>query len=134
MHGVVLVVADAKRFLSGEETALVHWLIGGDAKPTFVPPRPFECGVGGRPTLVQNVEALAGLALLCRYGAVWFREVGTAAEAGSVLATVSGAVVRPGVLEVELGAPLGELLERSGGLVRPAQAILVGGYLSLIHI
>jgi len=128
MHGVVLVVADAKRFLSGEETALVHWLIGGDAKPTFVPPRPFERGVGGRPTLVQNVETLAGLALVCRYGAVWFREVGTAAEAGSVLATVSGAVVRPGVLEVELGAPLGELLERSGGLVRPAQAILVGGY------
>ena len=117
-----------EHFVAGEETALVHWLNGGDAKPTFVPPRPFEHGVRGRPTLVQNVETLANLALICRYGADWFRRLGTAAEPGSALATVSGAVARPGVLEVELGTPLRELVERAGGLVGPAQAILVGGF------
>jgi NADH:ubiquinone oxidoreductase subunit F (NADH-binding) len=116
------------RFVAGEETALVHWLNGGDAKPTTTPPRPFERGVGGRPTLVQNVETLADVALLCRYGPDWFREAGTAAEPGSALATVAGAVARPGVLEVELGSPLHALVERCGGLTAPAQAVLVGGY------
>jgi NADH:ubiquinone oxidoreductase subunit F (NADH-binding) len=48
-------------YVAGEESALVHWVNGGDAKPTFVPPRPFERGVRGRPTLVSNVETLANL-------------------------------------------------------------------------
>jgi NADH:ubiquinone oxidoreductase subunit F (NADH-binding) len=125
--GVRLVLAP-DRFVAGEETALVRWLNGGEAKPTYVPPRPFERGVRGRPTLVQNVETLAGLALVGRYGAEWFRELGTPIEPGSVLATVSGAVVRPGVLELELGSPVGEAVERCGGLAAPAQALLVGGY------
>ena len=50
------------RYVAGEETALVHWLNGGEAKPTFVPPRPFERGVRGRPTLISNVETYAHIA------------------------------------------------------------------------
>jgi len=116
------------RFVAGEETALVNWLNGGPAKPTFTPPRPFERGIAGRPTLVQNVETLAQLALIARYGADWFRALGTAAEPGSVLVTLGGAVCRPGVYEIPLGLPLPELLAWAGGPAEPLQAFLVGGY------
>jgi len=117
-----------ERFIAGEESALVHFLNGGEAKPTATPPRAFERGVGGRPTLVQNVETLATLALIARYGEEWFRASGTAAEPGNVLATVSGAVRMPGVLEVPIGILLSDLFARCGGLTEPASAYLVGGY------
>jgi NADH:ubiquinone oxidoreductase subunit F (NADH-binding) len=124
----VRLAAVPDRFVAGEETALVHWLNGGDARPTSTPPRPFERGVGGRPTLVQNVETLANLALIARRGPDWFRSAGTAAEPGTVLATVGGIVERPGVVETPLGVPVTELLARCGGTREPVQAYLVGGY------
>ena len=65
-----------ERYVSSEASALVSYLNGGPALPTFTPPRPFERGVRGRPTLVSNVETLANLALISRYGADWFRSVG----------------------------------------------------------
>jgi NADH:ubiquinone oxidoreductase subunit F (NADH-binding) len=115
-------------FVAGEETAVVRYLNGGPALPTFVPPRPFERGVGGAPTLVQNVETLAHLALVARFGPQWFRAVGPPAEPGSVLVTLSGAVRHPGVQEVPLGMPLGELLAQAGGATSELRALLVGGY------
>jgi len=124
----VRVAAPPERFVTGEETALVSWLNGRDAKPAFTPPRPFESGVRGRPTLVQNVETLANLALVVRNGPAWFREAGTQAEPGTALVTVSGAVREPGVVEIALGTTLGDALELCGGLAAPPQAILVGGY------
>jgi len=124
----IRLVSVPDRFVAGEETALVHFLNGGEAKPTFTPPRPFERGVGGRPTLVQNVETLANLALIARHGADWFRQAGTGGEPGTALVTVLGAVRRAGVVEVELGTPLGHIVERCGGLAAPARALLVGGY------
>ena len=82
-------------FVRGQEAAVVQYLNGGPALPTVMPPRPFEVGVDGRPTLVQNAETAAHIALIGRYGAGWFRELGTPAEPGSALFTVSGAIGRP---------------------------------------
>jgi NADH:ubiquinone oxidoreductase subunit F (NADH-binding) len=115
-------------FVTGEETALVNWLGGGAARPTFTPPQPFERGLRGAPTLVQNVETLAQLALVVRFGPDWFRAVGTRAEPGSALVTLGGAVRRPGVYEIPLGLPLPALLARAGGTTEPIAAVLVGGY------
>ena len=124
----IRVAAVPERFVAGEESALVHWLNGGDAKPTLTPPRPFERGVRGRPTLVQNVETLANIGLITRYGSDWFNDAGTDEEPGTVLVTIGGAVHRPGVIEVELGTPLRRLIELAGGLTAQPQALLVGGY------
>ena len=114
------------RFVAGEERALVGWLNGREAKPTM--DRPFERGFGGRPTLVQNVETLANLGLVARYGAAWYRRRGTKDEPGTVLVTVHGAVKQPGVVEVELGTPIRDVLQRFGGLTALPHALLVGGY------
>ncbi|MGZ4412773.1 MAG: NADH-ubiquinone oxidoreductase-F iron-sulfur binding region domain-containing protein [Gaiellaceae bacterium] len=122
------VVAVPDRFVAGEETALIKVVSGGQALPTATPPRPFERGIAGRPTLVQNVETFAQLALIARRGAAWFREVGTRDEPGSALVTLSGAVRAPGVYEVPLGTPLRDVVAEAGGPTQPPRGVLVGGY------
>ena len=115
-------------YVSGEESAVIHYLNGGDPLPTFVPPRPFERGYRGRPTLVQNPETLAQIALVARYGHRWYRELGTDTDPGSALVTISGAVAEPGVYELAFGTPMADLLAAAGGATEPLQALLVGGY------
>ena len=122
------VVAVSDGFVAGEETALVDRLNGGPGKPTFTPPKPYESGVDGEPTLVQNVETLAHLALVARRGAQWFRAVGTHDAPGSTLVTLGGAVERPGVYEIATGTRIGELVQQAGGPSEPLSAVLVGGY------
>jgi NADH:ubiquinone oxidoreductase subunit F (NADH-binding) len=115
-------------YLSGQESALVSYLNDGRLLPTFTPPLPFERGVRRRPTLVSNAETLAHLALIARHGAEWFRELGTPAQPGSALLTLSGPVARPGVYEIEYGSSLSSLIDAAGGLTGAVRAALVGGY------
>lgn len=122
------VLAAPEGYVAGEESAVMQYLNGGPELPTFVPPRPFERGYRNRPTLVQNAETVANIALIARFGDRWYRELGTNADPGSTLVTISGAVASPGVYEVAFGTPLGDLLEAAGGVTEPLQALLVGGY------
>jgi NADH:ubiquinone oxidoreductase subunit F (NADH-binding) len=115
-------------YVAGQESALVNHLNGGAAIPTYTPPMPFEQGVRRRPTLVNNVETLAQLALIARHGSRWFREMGTSSEPGSALVTLSGPVAYPGVYEIEHGASLTSLVDAAGGATLPARAVLLGGY------
>jgi NADH:ubiquinone oxidoreductase subunit F (NADH-binding) len=123
----VQVAATPPGYVSGEETALVHFLNGGGALPTTVPPRPYERGVARRPTLINNVETLAHLAQIARDGPEWFRQTGTRDDPGTMLVTVSGVVGRRGVLEIALGTPLGTVIEQARPSSQPAAA-LVGGF------
>lgn len=116
-------------YVAGEESAAVHFVNARDARPTVTPPRPYERGIAGRPTLVQNVESLAMAALIGRHGDGWYRGLGRAEAPGSALVTISGSAA-DGVREVEIGTTIGEIAETSGAGSRAAdrQAVLLGGY------
>jgi NADH:ubiquinone oxidoreductase subunit F (NADH-binding) len=115
-------------YVVGHELALVSHLNGGPGLPTFAPPLPFERGVRRRPTLVNNAETLAHIALLARNGPRWFRELGLHSQPGSTLVTLSGPVAYPGVYEVEYGASLTSLVQAAGGTTARVRAALFGGY------
>src|SRR5438093_4726492 len=117
LRGRARLIQAPRGHVAGEESAAVHFVNAGDARPAITPPRPFERGVGGRPTLVQNVESLAAAALVARGD-----------DAGTSLVTLSGAVRRAGVREIGLDATLAEVAASGGGLARAVQAVLLGGY------
>ena len=81
-------------------------------------------GPGEPPVLVANVETLAHVALIARYGAAWFRSVGTATEPGTMLCTVRQPDGHTDIVEAAIGAPVGDLM----ALDRHTQAVLAGGY------
>jgi len=105
----------------------VHYLNEGDARPTFLDARPHERGVAGRPTLVQNVESLAHVGLIARFGDGWYRSAGRLATRGSALVTVSGLGRRPAVHEIEYGTTIGEVA-RAAGDAPAGSSVLLGGY------
>jgi NADH:ubiquinone oxidoreductase subunit F (NADH-binding) len=117
-----------RRYVSGEERALVRRLNGGPALPSADLTRPAVRGVEGRPTLVNNVETLAHAAQIQTFGPAWFRMLGTDSAPGTRLVTLSGAVVRSAVYEVAGGTPLADLLAAAGGKLDDVQAVLMGGY------
>jgi NADH:ubiquinone oxidoreductase subunit F (NADH-binding) len=119
MHVRVDVVGGG--FVAGEARAVVRHVEGGPALPPGRRDLPTDRGV-----LVSNVETLAHLAVLIRTGAARFATTGTRDEPGTTLLTVSGAVARPGVVEVPLGTPLGIVLAAAGAA--ESQAVVVGGY------
>lgn len=122
----VRVVGAAGSFVAGEARAVVRALDGQPALPPGRRILPSLRGVGGRPTFLSNAETFAQIAVLVRLGVAAFGHTGETAEPGTALVTVSGAVTRPGVVEIPSGLPVDVLLRTAGA--GPAQALVVGGY------
>jgi NADH:ubiquinone oxidoreductase subunit F (NADH-binding) len=128
MPGIV-VTTSASGFVGGESSAVVSALSGGVAVPRRRSTPAAVSGIHGRPTVVSNVETLAHLGLIGRFGAGWFREAGSPAAPGSTLLTLAGGVVHPGlVVEVSGPVSLGTVLVDHGGLAERPPAVLIGGY------
>ena len=121
----VEIVSTPHTYVAGEETAVVRRIDGGPALPTAKPPRPYERGVGGAPTLVTNVETLARIALLAARPDHGHR------TARTTLMTLAGGDADPLLAEVPYGRTL-RSLARDQGTPEPAGALLGGLFGGLI--
>jgi NADH-quinone oxidoreductase subunit F len=121
----------AGAYICGEETGLIESLEGRRAYPRIKPPFPAVCGLFGCPTIVNNVETLCNIPLIVQHGAAWFNRLGVLHSTGTRLWSVSGAVKRPGVYEIENGKlTLRQLIfEVCGGTRRdrPVKGVIPGG-------
>jgi NADH:ubiquinone oxidoreductase subunit F (NADH-binding) len=124
----VSVVSVDSSYIAGEESAAVRVINGGPAKPTDKPPRVFEEGVAGLPTLVSNVETLAHLPFILRHGPAEFRRYGTEASPGTFLATITGAGRPPALYELPHGTKTSDLLALHGVDPGAVNGALMGGY------
>jgi NADH:ubiquinone oxidoreductase subunit F (NADH-binding) len=126
----VQVIAAPDRFIAGQESSVVNILNGRrEALPSFMGVEPIRVrGVNNRPTLVQNVETLAHVALIARFGPAWYRALGSEQSPGTMLVTVTGRWSTPLVMEAPLGIPLRDVLDLSPAEAENYLGALLGGY------
>jgi NADH-quinone oxidoreductase subunit F len=139
----VTIVQGPDEYLYGEEKAMLEVVEGNAPMPRLFPP--YEHGLfatapqtgwsasgpapghehrhESNPTLVNNLETLSNVPHILVHGADWYRAMGTDASPGNVVCTVVGDVVAPNVAEVELGTPLGQMIEEVGGGVAPGRRV-----------
>jgi NADH-quinone oxidoreductase subunit F len=120
----------AGAYICGEETALIESLEGKRGNPRVKPPYPVTHGLWQKPTAVNNVETLANVPAIIANGAEWFRGIGTDKCPGTKVFTILGHVEYPGLIETDMGTPLGEIIFGYGGGVKGGKkfkAALLGG-------
>ena len=105
----------AGAFVCGEETALMASVEGQRGEPRQKPPFPFQSGLFGKPTIINNVETLATVPAIMLQGADWFRQFGTEKSPGTKVFALSGNIVNTGLVEVPMGTPLSEVIYSIGG-------------------
>ena len=109
------VMEGAGAFVCGEETALLASIEGKRGMPMPKPPFPTQCGLNGKPTVINNVETLASVPLILRQGAAAYRQVGTATSPGTKTFALTGHVANTGLIEVPFGTPLRHIVFEVGG-------------------
>jgi bidirectional [NiFe] hydrogenase diaphorase subunit len=119
----------AGAFVCGEETALIASIEGGRGNPRPRPPYPAASGLWGCPTLINNVETFANIAVIIREGAEWYASIGTEKSKGTKVFALTGKIRNNGLIEVPMGITLREIVEEMGGGVIEGEvkAVQTGG-------
>ncbi len=112
-------------YVCGEESALFESMQGFRGEPRNKPPYPTVAGYNFKPTVINNVETLVYVAMICRIGAEKFKSLGTSDSRGSKVFSVSGDTPIPGIYELELGMPLSRFVDEFAD--GDAKAVQVGG-------
>lgn len=105
----------AGAFVCGEETALIASIEGKRGTPRPRPPYPAEAGLWGQPTLINNVESFANVVPIIRNGAEWYSSIGTEKSKGTKVFSLTGCINRTGLIEVQMGMTLREIIFDIGG-------------------
>ncbi|MCF0142826.1 MAG: NADH-quinone oxidoreductase subunit F, partial [Parasporobacterium sp.] len=102
-------------FVCGEETALMTSIEGNRGEPRPRPPFPAVKGLFGKPTILNNVETLANIPQIILQGAQWFASMGTEKSKGTKVFALGGKINNTGLVEIEMGTTLREIVEEIGG-------------------
>jgi len=117
-------------FVCGEETALIQSIEGHRGMPRHRPPYPVQSGLGGKPTVINNVKTLASVPPILENGADWFKEIGTPDSPGTAIFSIVGNVIHPGLVEIPMGVTLRTLIfDICGGIPnqKKFKAVQIGG-------
>jgi len=120
----------AGAFVCGEETALLASIEGKRGTPRTRPPFPTTSGLWRKPTVINNVETMAGVSMIMQKGPEEFREVGSEDSKGTKTFSLVGNVRYTGLIEVPLGTTLREVIYDIGGGIlddKQFKAVQVGG-------
>lgn len=105
----------AGAFVCGEETSLMASIEGQRGEPKQKPPFPFERGLFGKPTIINNVETFANVPPIILKGADWYAQYGTETSKGTKVFALAGDIINTGIVEVPMGMSLGDILFKIGG-------------------
>jgi len=115
-------------YICGEETALIASIEGRRAEVDVRPPFPAVEGLYKKPTVVNNVETLAAIPGILKYGAKSFSSIGNVKSAGTKLVCLDSLFKNPGVYELDMGTPMKKIIhDIGGGFIKPVKALQVGG-------
>ncbi len=105
----------AGAFVCGESTALFTSIEGrsGEPRPKYI--RSAKEGLWGKPTVLNNVETWCNVPIIIEKGADWYAGVGVPHSTGTKVFSLVGKVNNVGLVEVPMGMPLGDLIEKIGG-------------------
>lgn len=120
----------AGAFVCGEETALMNSIEGNRGEPRQKPPFPFQKGLFGMPTIINNVETLVNVPAIMLNGADWYSGFGTEKSRGTKVFALAGDIANTGIVEVPIGVPLGNILYDIGGGIpnkKRFKAVQLGG-------
>ena len=126
----IIIRKEPGAFVCGEETALINTLEGKRGMPQLKPPYPTSSGLFGKPTVINNVETLMNVPVIMQNGPEWFRSMGTQNSPGTKVFAVAGKGRLSGVVEVEMGTTISEIVENIAGGIKDGKelkAVQLGG-------
>ncbi len=126
----IIIKKGAGAYVCGEETALISSLEGKRGKPHSKPPYPATNGLYNQPTVVNNVETLVNVPIIIEKGIEWYKSVGTQDSKGTKIFSISGKVEYTGLVEIEMGTKLRDVIFRVAGGIKNGKrfkAVHIGG-------
>lgn len=116
-------------YVCGEETALLAAIEGQRGEVWPRPPYPVEAGLFGKPSVVDNVETLANIPWIMQKGAAAYAAMGSPDSKGTKALCLNHGFAKPGIVEVEFGITLRDVIDRlaGGGARGELEAVLLGG-------
>jgi NADH:ubiquinone oxidoreductase subunit F (NADH-binding)/(2Fe-2S) ferredoxin/NAD-dependent dihydropyrimidine dehydrogenase PreA subunit len=131
----------AGAFVCGEETALMNSIEGRRGEPRQKPPFPFQVGLWGAPSIINNVETLANIPAIIIKGAAWFSAYGVGKSRGTKVFALAGDIVNSGIIEIPMGMTLRNIIFKMGGGMKDNKAFKAvqsggpsGGCLTAEHL